>query len=72
LIIVKTCLCMFKLALLSISVHYRQFCGSCGVDNTCEFLHLVAEISDLFLEQRINIKFCVKFGKNASDTCAMR
>jgi hypothetical protein len=24
-----------------------------------------------FLEQRINIKFFVKFGKDASDTCAM-
>jgi len=23
------------------------------------------------LEQPINIKFCVKLGKNASDTCAM-
>jgi hypothetical protein len=23
-----------------------------------------------FLEQRIDIKFCVKLGKNASDTCA--
>jgi hypothetical protein len=26
--------------------------------------------SDRFLEQRINIKFCVKLGKNANDTCA--
>jgi len=24
-----------------------------------------------FLEQRINIKFCVKLGKNAVDTCEM-
>jgi hypothetical protein len=24
-----------------------------------------------FLEQQINIKFCAKLGKNASDTCAM-
>jgi hypothetical protein len=24
-----------------------------------------------FLEQQINIKFCVKLGKNATDTCAM-
>jgi len=23
-----------------------------------------------FLQQHINIKFCAKFGKNASDTCA--
>jgi hypothetical protein len=28
-------------------------------------------MSDRFLEQRINIKFCVKLGKNASDTCAL-
>jgi hypothetical protein len=28
-------------------------------------------MSDQFLEQWINIKFCVKLGKNASDTCAM-
>jgi hypothetical protein len=28
-------------------------------------------MSDRFLEQRINIKFCVKLGKNASSTCAM-
>jgi hypothetical protein len=28
-------------------------------------------MSDRFLEQRTNIKFCVKLGKNASDTCAM-
>jgi hypothetical protein len=27
-------------------------------------------MSDLFSEQRINIKVCVKLGKNASDTCA--
>jgi hypothetical protein len=24
-----------------------------------------------FLDQRINIKFCVNLGKNASDTCTM-
>jgi hypothetical protein len=28
-------------------------------------------MSNLFLEQRINIKFYVKLGNNASDTCAM-
>jgi len=28
-------------------------------------------MSDQFLEQGINIKFCMKLGKNASDTCAM-
>jgi hypothetical protein len=34
------------------------------------FPRLVAKMSDRFLEQRINIKCCVKLGKNASDTCA--
>jgi hypothetical protein len=29
------------------------------------------KISDWSLEQRINIKLCVKLGKNANDTCAM-
>jgi len=29
------------------------------------------KLSDRFWEQRINIKFYVKLGKNASDTCAM-
>jgi hypothetical protein len=28
-------------------------------------------MSDQFLEQRINSKFCVKLGKNASDTCEL-
>jgi len=28
-------------------------------------------MSDRFLEQRVNIKFCVKLGKNTSDTCAV-
>jgi hypothetical protein len=28
-------------------------------------------MKDQFLEQEINIKFCVKLGKNATDTCAM-
>jgi hypothetical protein len=35
------------------------------------FLRLVAKMSDRFLEQRINIKFCVKLGNNASDTYEM-
>jgi hypothetical protein len=35
------------------------------------FLRLVAKMSDRFLEQRINVKFGVKLGRNASDTCAM-
>jgi len=32
------------------------------------FLGLVIKMSDRFLEQGINIKFCVKLGNNASDT----
>jgi len=28
-------------------------------------------MGDRYSQQRVNIKFCVKFGKNASDTCAM-
>jgi hypothetical protein len=28
-------------------------------------------MSDWFLEQWINIQFCVKLGKNASDTCVV-
>jgi len=28
-------------------------------------------MSDWFLEQQINITFCMKLGKNASDTCTM-
>jgi hypothetical protein len=28
-------------------------------------------MSERFLEQRINMKFCVKLGKNASDTGAV-
>jgi hypothetical protein len=28
-------------------------------------------MSDKFLKQQINIKCCVKLGKNASDTCTM-
>jgi predicted secreted protein len=28
-------------------------------------------MSDQFSEKRINVKFCVKLGKNSSDTCAV-
>jgi hypothetical protein len=35
------------------------------------FQRLVAEMSDLFLEQRTNMKFCVKLEKNARDTYAV-
>jgi hypothetical protein len=35
------------------------------------FVRLMAKMSDPFLDQWINIKFCVKLGKNASNNCAM-
>jgi hypothetical protein len=34
-------------------------------------LRLVAKVSDRFLEKLIKIKFCVKLGKNASESCVM-
>jgi hypothetical protein len=37
LIVVNTCLCMFRLALVTISTHYRQLCGSWGADKKCVF-----------------------------------
>jgi hypothetical protein len=35
------------------------------------FLLFVGKNIDLFLEQQIHIKFCVKLGKKSSITCAM-
>jgi hypothetical protein len=35
------------------------------------FLRLVTKMSGRFLEKRIVDAFCLKLGKNASDTCAM-
>jgi hypothetical protein len=35
------------------------------------FLRLDAKMGYRLLEQRIKINFCVKIGKNASDSCAM-
>jgi hypothetical protein len=54
-----------------ISNHERQLCGNCGAGKASVLLRLVTKRNDRFLEQRINVKFCVKFGKNASDTCAL-
>jgi hypothetical protein len=62
---------MFQLASITVSTYERQLCGNCGANKTCVFLRLVAKMSDRILEQGINIKFCVKLEKNASDTCAM-
>jgi len=33
-ILVKTCLCMFQVAPVTISTHQRRLCGSCGADKT--------------------------------------
>jgi len=62
---------MFVLASGTISTNLRQLRASCDADKTCLFLRLVAKMSDRFPEQRIDIKYCVKLGKNASDTCAV-
>jgi hypothetical protein len=35
------------------------------------FLCIIAKMNNQTLKQQINIKFCVKLGENASDTCAM-
>jgi hypothetical protein len=35
------------------------------------FLCLIVKISDWFLDQQFNNKFCVKLGKNASDICTV-
>jgi hypothetical protein len=40
-------------------------------DKTSVFRRIVAKMNDRFLEQRINIKFCVNLGKNASKTCTV-
>jgi hypothetical protein len=37
----------------------------------CVFLGLIAKMSDHFLEQQVKIKFFVKLGENASDSCAV-
>jgi len=35
-------------------------------------LCLIAKVSDLFLEQRISIKFCVKLKRDGNNTCPLR
>jgi predicted secreted protein len=42
-----------------------------GADKTCVFLRLVVKMKERVLEQRIDIKFCVKLGMSASDTCEL-
>jgi hypothetical protein len=60
----ETYLGMFQLASVTTLMHQSQSCGSCGALKTCVFLHLVAKMSDWFLEQRINTKFCRLFVKS--------
>jgi hypothetical protein len=39
--------------------------------STCPWCTVGEKMSDKNLEQRINIKFCVKIGKSASETLAL-
>ena len=48
----------------------RSFPSSRG-SSTCPWQTVSGKMSDKNLEQRINIKFCVKFGKSASETLAL-
>jgi len=48
----------------------RSFPSSRG-RNSCPWYTVGGKMSDKNLEQRINIKFCVKFGKSASETWAL-
>jgi hypothetical protein len=54
-----------------ISTHLRQLYGSCGADKTCVFSKSVEKKNVLFLEKQIEIRQCVKLGKNANYTCSV-
>jgi len=60
---------MFQLAPVTNSICQHQLYANCDADKTIVFLCLVPKINDRFLEHRINIKFCVKSGRSASNTC---
>jgi hypothetical protein len=60
LVIVKTNPCIFQLPSVMISKHEHESCGSCGAYKKSVFPCLITEMSDWFLEQWINIIFCVK------------
>jgi hypothetical protein len=62
---------MFQLASATISMDHRQLCGNRGADKTCAFVRLVTKMTGRFLEQRNNVKFCVKLGNTASHICVM-
>jgi len=62
---------MFQLALTwATDQMSRSFLSSRG-SSTCPWYTVGRKMSDKNLEQRINIKFCVKIGKNASETLAL-
>jgi hypothetical protein len=48
----------------------RSFPSSRG-SSTCPWYTVGGKISDKNMEQRINIKFCVKIGKSVSETLAL-
>ena len=48
----------------------RSFPSSSG-SSTCPWYTVDEKMSDNNLEQRINIKLCVKIGKSASETLAL-
>jgi isochorismate hydrolase len=58
---------MFQLAPVTISKLNASCMGDVAMIRRV-FLCIVAKMRDRFLEQRINIKFCVKLRSNASDT----
>jgi len=62
---------MFQLASVTITTHLRQLCGSCDADKTRVLLTFIAKISDRYLEQRIDITFCVNLRKNVVYACEL-
>jgi hypothetical protein len=48
----------------------RSFPSNRG-SSTCPLYSVGGKMSDKNLEQRINIQFCVKIGKSASETSAL-
>jgi hypothetical protein len=61
---------MFHLAHFMISMH-DTCCVEVLVLIRHVFLHLITKLSYPLLEQQTSIKFCVKFGRDTSDTCAL-
>jgi hypothetical protein len=61
---------MFRLASVTIQ-RISAKCMEVAALKGRVFLCLVTKMSDRFLQSQLNNKFCVKFGTNTSDTCAM-